>query len=406
MAWFFIQTGAPAQNESADGFEIFERTGFTVGETPTAPAVEMDEIENQSAGMVREKNFDRLIDGVRMLRADFRETTGLSFSGFYTAVGQAATNSTGRSVAGSGDLDLLARWKVRGASTGNPGEMIFDAEYRHAIGDLPASAMAVESGLLTGTVNGFNDRGMVIRNFHFIQRLADGRFGFLIGRTDPSDMGGGHAMQNSNTMFLNRAFSSAPTVAYPGFGISAGLSVRPVSWFYVTAGGTNAHGNTITNDLPELGGGDFFTFLETGFTPGMGTDRAGRYRVCFWNLDAPSGAAGDSGFSAILDRELGPAWQVFGRFGWSRRGVSGAKSSGQIGAGWRDWGTRGNLAGLALAVSEAPAGGRCETVLEVFARLQVNSITQATFGIQGIGNPVYSGDPAAAVLSGRLRVAF
>ncbi len=149
----------------------------------------------------------------------------------------------------AGPVDLSWPWH----SGFRPGH--FDAEYRHSIGDLPASALGRQVGTLQGTTHGFNDRGMVIRNFHYIQRLWDGKFGFLIGRADPSDLGGGHAMQNVNTMFVNRAFASASTVAFPGFGFSAGFSLRPVKWYYATVGASNAYGNTIMNDIPSAGAG-------------------------------------------------------------------------------------------------------------------------------------------------------
>lgn len=398
-----------AQDEGADAFEIFDKAGFTVGETPTAPSVEIEEIENQGMGMLDSPEFVDPQRKFRRLRERFSERTGLRLTGFYTLLYQQGTNGPGTLSAMSGDLDLLSQWTFVGRNTPNFGQITFDAEYRHAIGDLPASALGGQIGTLQGTTHGFNDRGVVIRNFHYIQRLLDGRIAFLIGRADPSDMGGGHAMQNVNTLFVNRAFSSASTVAYPGFGFSAGFSVRPVDWYYATVGAANAYGNTITNDLPWLAEGDFFSFAETGFTPQVPRLGAGRYRFYLWNMDTRGRFAqpGDSGFSVIADQELGASWQAFARFGWADHGLTGVKNSAEAGVGWRDFlGTRGNLAGLAFAVSEASAGKETEKIAETFVRFQVTSFLQATVGFQGIFNPVDSPDEAAGVFTARLRAAF
>lgn len=398
-----------AQNEGPQGFQIFTKTGFTAGETPTAPSVEIEEIESQGAGFLDSPELTAVQRELRLWRQTLKDRAGLRIAGFYTLLFQQGTNGPGSLTAASGDLDLLAQWTFLGRGTPDFGQVTFDAEYRHAIGNLPPSALSGQMGTLQRTTHGFNDRGTVIRNFHYTQRLFDGKLAFLIGRADPANMGAGHAMQNVNTQFVNRAFSSASTVAFPGFSFSAGLSLRPVSWLYATAGASNAHGNTITNDLPQLVRAEFFSFLETGLTPDLPTLGAGRYRFYLWHSDArPSlNVPDDWGFSLIVDQELGTSWQMFARFGWSENGITGIKSSVETGLGYRDFlGKRGNLAGLAFAVSEAATGGETEKILETFVRFQVTSFLQATLSLQGILNPVGSSDDAAGVLSARLRAAF
>lgn len=398
-----------AQDEGSKPFKIFDKTGFSVGETPTSPTVEIEEIDTQGMGMLDSPELEAPQREWRRLREDFEDRTGLRLAGFYTMLFQQGTNWPGTLTTGSGDLDLLAQWTFLGRNTPNFGQVIFDAEYRHSIGDIPSSALGGQMGTLQGTTHGFNDRGMVIRNFHYIQRLWDGKFGFLIGRADPSDLGAGHAMQNVNTMFVNRAFASASTVAFPGFGFTAGFSLRPVKWYYATVGASNAYGNTIMNDLPQLAQGDFFSFMETGFTPDIPRLGAGRYRFYLWNLDdrGKFSLPSDRGYSFIVDQELGSSWQLFARYGWSENGTTGIKSSFETGLGYRDFfGKRGNLAGLAFAVSEATTGGETEKILETFVRFQLTSFLQTTVGMQGIFNPVRSDDTAAAVFTARLRATF
>lgn len=409
VAFLSLAAPADAQDEGAEAFKIFDKTGFTVGETPTAPSVEIKEIEDQGDGLLDTPEIKESKRQLRSWRDDLFERTGLRIAGFYTMLFQQGTNGPGTLTTGSGDLDLLAQWTFLGKDTPDFGQIVFDAEYRHAIGQVPSSALGRQMGTLQGTTHGFNDREWVIRNFHYTQRLFDGKLRFLIGRADPSDLGAGHAMQNVNTMFVNRAFASASTVPFPGFGFAAGLSVRPVDWYYATAGASNALGNTITNDLPNLRDSEFFSFFETGFTPKVPALGAGRYRFYLWHLDERSrfSLPADWGFSFIVDQELGTSWQMFARYGWSENGSSGIKSSVEVGAGYRDFfGKRGNLAGVAFGVSEAANGGETEKILETFVRFQVTAFLQTTVGMQGIFHPVHSPDAAAGVFTARLRATF
>lgn len=398
-----------AQTEEPDPFAAFDDTGYTPGESPTYPTLEIEEIETQGTGLLDLRDLERPLAWARRQRDRLYNQTGLRFAVFYTAIFQQATDGPGYLTGASGDLDLLASWTFVGRGTENFGQIVFDAEYRHAIGYEPASALRTGIGSLQGTTNGFNDREWVIRNFHYVQRVFDGRLRFLIGRADPSDFAGAHAMQNLNTMFSNRAFSSASTVPFPGHGFSGGVSMRPVPWFYATVGATNAYGNSFTNDLPVLTYTDFFSFVETGFTPEIPHLGNGRYRFFLWNMDARDGLGipQDSGYSIIIDQELGRHFQVFFRHGYADEAITGIRRSTEAGVGYRDFlNVAGNLAGLAFAWSEPASGRPPEKILEGFVRLQLTSVVQATVGVQGIFAPPNSPDNATTVFTGRVRVAF
>jgi len=170
-----------AQDEQADPFKVFEETGFTVGETPTYPSVEIEEIETQGRGVYDPPELRSPLDALRRSREAFYDKTGLRVSAFYTAIFQQAANGPGRLTAASGDLDFLANWTFLGRGTENFGRIVFDAEYRHAIGPIPASQLGREIGSLQPTTNAFNDREWAIRNFHYVQRLFDGRLRLVVG---------------------------------------------------------------------------------------------------------------------------------------------------------------------------------------------------------------------------------
>ena len=74
------------------------------------------------------------------------------------------------------------------------------------MGDQPPSAIGRQMGTLIAPTNAFNDRGLVVRDLYWVQRLFDARVRILIGRGDPSDYVGATWMQNVNNSFVNRSF--------------------------------------------------------------------------------------------------------------------------------------------------------------------------------------------------------
>ena len=103
-----------------------------------------------------------------------------------------------------------------------------------------------EIGTLIPTTNRFSRRPPVVKEFFLTDRpCSDGHLRWLFGRIDPENYVGGHRLQPANTLLSpTKAFSSNPAIAYPSIG-SGRRRVKPVDWFYVLAGATdaNAHDN-------------------------------------------------------------------------------------------------------------------------------------------------------------------
>jgi hypothetical protein len=69
---------------------------------------------------------------------------------------------------------------------------------------------------------------------------------------------------------MNKAFSVNPAMAFPGSGMGVAATIRPVDWFYVSGGATNAYGNTTQITIDDLlDEWRFFKFLEIGVTPNI-----------------------------------------------------------------------------------------------------------------------------------------
>ncbi|MCA9285012.1 MAG: carbohydrate porin [Phycisphaerales bacterium] len=386
--------------------------GFSVGEGPTSPIKELDEMESVRRSMLDlpfiERPLDDLTRGLNQLYAQ----TGLRLGFAYTMLFQQASGGPGDRYGGAGDIDFLGSWTLFGRETGNTGTLVVDGEYRFGIGSQPPSALRGELGLLTATTGGFNDRGWVLRDFHWRQRFFEGKLRFLVGRADVSDYAGGTRLQSINLFFSNRAFSANASTAFPnGHGPAAGVTIAPNDFFYVTAGAANALNSSNTINISSLDQGEFFYFAEVGITPEIPNLGAGRYRLFLWHMDERDqlGLPDDQGLSLILEQDFGDRLLAFLRYSYADASLNDIRNSVQAGVGIRGLlGSDANMTGAAFSFSEpASSDARDETVMEVFQRFQLTARTQFSLGAQLIVNPAYNPDQdVIGVFTARFRLAF
>jgi len=406
-----------SSSERADGgvlllpYEYYPYLGWTGGESLTSTPYELDEIYRPRRGVIDIPELDQPFDRFVEWTAQIEEDIGLRIGFAYTMVFQQLTGGPGTRSGSAGDFDVFGVWTLLGRGTKNTGQLVVSGENRHKIGSLAPFELRNEAGTLQRTTNGFNDRGWVVRDVYWIQRLFEGKLSLGLGRADPSDFFGSHRMQNLNASFFNRAFASNSVVPSPGHGMSAGASFRPTDEFFVTAGISNAYGQTTRSDFDTLDEGDYFTFAEFGYTPTIDKLGQGRYRLLVWHMDSRDdlGIPSDRGFSVIVDQELGDILQVFARYGFADEGITGIRSSFEAGLGFRGLlGSPDNLSGVAFAYSTAPSGaGRDEKILEGFHRWQLTGYTQFAVGAQAIFDPSNNtDDDVIGVFSARFRIAF
>ncbi|MFT3685695.1 MAG: carbohydrate porin [Phycisphaerales bacterium] len=367
---------------------------------PQPPTSIDEELAEMRPGVAFEKALD-----------DLAARTGLRIGLANTLLFQQASGGQGDRSAASGDIDLLAKWTLVGAGTKDTGVLAFSGEYRYQIGDQPPSARGGQIGTLIPTTNGFSERPPVVKELYWDQRLFDDHFRFALGRIDPENLFGGHRLQSANTFFLNKAFSGNPSVAYPGQGAAAAAQWKPVSWFYVTGGITDANGKaTIGNMDGFFSDHEFMKFGEVGFTPTIDGLGAGRYRLAAWHIDSREQAnkPSDEGVTISCDQDFGKSVTVFARYGHADGDVTAVSNSIQGGVGYKSLFVENDMFGLAAAWSEPKDGSkRDEKVIEVFQRFQIVESTQLTFGVETIFDPSNApGDDVVAVFSVRLRVAF
>lgn len=391
--------------------------GWTPGESPATTLQTIQDIFTPHKGHL---NVDPLEDPQDFLanKAEaLSEASGLRLALAYTMPFLQATGSPENRYGGAGDLDLMSVWKLLDRRGGkNTGELIVSGEYRFSIGSQPPSDIRASIGALIAPVSGFNDRGWVLRNAYWSQRLFDGKLRFIIGRADPAGYFGTHWLQSADISFMNRHFAGHPTVPSPGHGATAGVSIRPRDSYYITVGASDAYGDTTKIGLGTLKYGDFFTFAEVGITPRV-RRLAGRsrYSVAPWYMMARQrdGLPASKGFILSVNQELTDRLTLIARYAYTSSPVDSpgtdVAQQAQVGLGLRGmFGSLDDLAGIAFSIG-VPLNGelRSEKVTEIFYRCQFSRRTQLSAGAQAIFDPSHAPNPdPVGVFYVRLRTTF
>lgn len=392
---------APDSSESDD---------ITPAQPPSSTLQELDAAAPVVGGEIWRDPFGELGRASR----DLEKSTGLKIGFAYTALFQQVLGGAGDPNGAGGDVDLLMKWTLLGRDTKDPGALVVNAEYRHEIGQQPPSVLAGEIGAAIATTNGFGERPIVVKEAYWSQRLFDGALRLGIGRMDPENLVGGHALQSANLYFLNKAFSGNPSIAYPGSGLAAAVGWRPNEDWYLAAGIANAYGNTTTAEFESLfDEWDLFSFGEAGITPSIDGLGQGRYRVAVWNTAARDREGepardDDHGFNLVLDQEFGGHLRGFARYGYSDGALTGIRNLVEAGGAYEGLLGAKSLTGAAVAFVDTIGADRAnETIGEVFHRFQLSEQSQLTASVQLILDPADNADDdLLGVFSLRFRVAF
>lgn len=407
---------APSVSAPLPTLQEIESSNFDAdlspGESTTNTPAELAEIYAPQDGYLESTGLQTPLRFLINPLDELYQKTGLRIGVAHTMLFLQPMGGQSSRYGASGDLDLMSSWTLLGRGTADTGRFVFTGEYRYKMGNQPASAVGGQAGALVNPTNAFNDRGWVIRDAYWIQRLFDARVRILFGRADPSDYVGAHWLQNVNNSFVNRSFSANPAVPFPGHGPMLGISLRPTDQFYLTAGASNAYSTSIRAEIDTVfNEWDIFSFGEIGYTPTFQGLGQGRYAFGLWHMDARTigDLPADYGFTFIVDQNLTEQLQTFARYSYSDGALTNIKHSAQLGFGYGGiFGRINDFTGLAFSLNiPERESSRNETVIEGFHRFQVTANNQLSVGFQGIINPGNSADDAAAgMFYLRLRSSF
>jgi porin len=385
---------------------------WTPGLAPDAPEAELDEAYARRDGYFKVPLLSDGFDFVHERLQDLDRNYGLRAVTAYTMLFQSLSGGPWDQTGAAGDLDLMLSWTAIGRGTENTGRLVFDVENRFEIGDRTPNALGGQVATLQPTANTFNDRGWVIRDLYWTQRMFDGQLRVLIGRADSTDYFGSTWMQSANNSFVNRMFASNPNVMGPGHGPGAGASFQPKDVdFYISGGAANAYGDTTTSGFDTLDEWSLFSWGEVGWTPTFSGLGQGRYTVSGWHIDEReiTGQDSDWGVSIVADQRLNDTVQVFARWGYADGGLANIENYFQVGAGFRGlMGDPNDMAGIAFAYAmPTDSSARDEKVAEGFYRWQLTRFAQISVGAQAVVDPANGPDhDVVGAFWGRLRVVF
>lgn len=328
---------------------------------------------------------------------------GLKVGLAYTTVFQATTSPDSRTQPVGGDIDLFGDWRLLGEKGGkNNGYLYFAAENRHAIGTPTApGALKGETGSLWGTVNGFGEQHLALKEVYWQQHFDGDKLIIRVGKLDAENYYNSNFWQSDSKYFMNQAFSSFPVRAFPSNGLGVNLTIKPSGQWYISTGFQDAQGkkteagfNTFFHDF------NLFGAFEVGLTPTIEGWGKGTYRFTGWYRDAgdSDGRPHDGGFTLSIDQHVGEHFIPFFRAGAGEGNINGIEYMVSGGVGWQGKLITDSDVWGAGAAWGRPSDGDLDDqyAAEVFYRLQVSPDNQLTVGYQVIVDPSF--DPESHVV--------
>jgi porin len=340
-----------------------------------------------------------LIDPVWKQLNQTTEQFGLKVGLAYTVVFQAASAGPGDRDTAGGDVDLFGDWRLLGEKGGqNNGYLYFAVENRHGFcSDTAPNALKSEIGSLWGTVNGFGEQHLTVKELYWQQHLGGDKLIVRVGKLDPENYYNSNYWQSDSKYFMNAAFSSFPVRAFPGQGLGVNVTAKLSDQWYISTGVQDAQGKkTETGFDTFFHGFNLFSAFEVGYTPtfeGMGR---GNYRFTAWYRDhgENNSQPHDSGFDISFDQHISKHLVPFFRAGWGEGNINGIEYMISTGVGWQ-----GRLLTDSDVLGIGAAWGRPsdhdlddQYAAEMFYRLQVSPDNQLTVGYQVIVDPALDED--------------
>ena len=334
-----------------------------------------------------------------------QESIGLSFGLDYQFVAMAGTDPPGAAGAASGVARLYAQWELVGRGTGHAGALVLKGEHRHRYASLAASEYSFDYGYAGLFAPPFNNEGLLLTNFYWIQHALEKRLVILVGYLDTTDFLDVYALVSPWLHFSNFAFSTgSATIAVPdqGFGLAVGGWLSDNVYILASLADLNADPakpwKTFESFFTK---GQYFKSIELGLTTGRDRAYFDNLHATFWHASESQEGSVPDGWGIVgsatymfLDQLL-----PFVRGGYAKDAGSLLTGSVSTGLGWQ-WVPNQDLIGFAFnwgrpnPTTFAP-DLRDQYAMELFYRLQAANQLAITADVQLLINPAL--DPTAKV---------
>lgn len=299
----------------------------------------------------------------------------LSLSGYWTFVGEKYPSRLLERIGAERDGLLALKFRLR---------------HRHALLENSAAELAGNIGSILGTTDGFSDSGFEIPDLYIQHIFHEGKIELRYGQLSVESRLDSHALRGAKKAFLNRVFSTNPTVAFPRFGAGATARWQINDNFDLTYALTQVQASKTGAQVDfDLSSGNFFTAIQPGFSwRGDGTEN--HIQAMFWGSDSTEELQEDYGFSCGFEHHFHDNDKsLFLRYSNSNGNQTDLDRMAVIGFGSNM--RENDLVGFGLGAGRSADSTQVQGVFETFYRYQGPLDIQITPNVQLlIGNGLRS----------------
>lgn len=371
----------------------------------TEPANETDDIQANIARNQETEVADAfdILDEFSKTRRKWSEAIGLEYAVTYYAYGAGIMLGDKSPSAGSGELALQGIWAPGKRWSENPVELHFRVRDRQAFGDKSPSALGREIGALWGVADGFTDAGFQFPDFYFQHKFTRSGIELRYGQLSIDSQFDTYSLRGAKQSFLNQAFASNPTVAFPGYGAGLTIAKKFDNGIGLVVGATNVQSTTAGRQVDlQFGSSDFFESAQVGYDFKAWGTRASSIKLMFWHSDSvlTENLSEGKGISLTGEQEIDWAdLRVFARIAMSNGGSTVVDRFASCGVGWKI--REDGMLGAAIGMGRGSTPGRpVQSVFETFYRWHPRKGIRITPEIQVLAGEGYIGTPGVRLLFG------
>lgn len=308
------------------------------------------------------------------LRKKWREAIGLDYSVSSYAYAAAMLGGGGVPADASAEVVLQGIWSPGKRWSDNPVELRFRLRDRQGAGGEAPATLGREEGTLWGIADGFTDAGFQVPDFYLRHVFPRSGTELRYGQMTIDSQFDSYALRGAKQSFLNQAFATNPSVAFPNYGAGLTLQQDFDNGFGFTLGVSNVQGTRVGEQNVDLhfDSKELFQCAQLSYDFKMAGERASRIELMAWHSDALEEVdqKEGQGLSLTFEQEIdGKDLRGFARIAASDGGAAAVDliATGGIALKTREV----DLVGLAIGCGRGADGGHpVQSVFETFYRWQ------------------------------------
>lgn len=316
------------------------------------------------------------------LREKWREAIGLDYSVACFAYGAGMLGGDGVPADASGEIVLQGIWAPGKRWRDNPVELRFRVRDRQGVGAGSPATLGEEEGTLWGIADGFTDAGFQVPDLYLRHVFTRTGTELRYGQMTIDSQFDSNALRGAKQSFLNQAFSTNPSVAFPSYGMGMTVAQEFKNGFGFALGASNVQGTRVNEQNVDIrfDSGDLFECAQVSYDFKIGCDRDSRIELMVWHSDEVPDAGLDEGqgLSLTIEQEIAKSdLRGFARIAAADgdAAVTELFASGGIALRTRETDLTGIAAGIGRG---ADAGHTVQAVFEAFYRWQLREGVRIT----------------------------